>query len=168
MIIFGPASSIGNLVQIPKERMLVLNLFSFSEISDMFPRIDNLNPLTYCDHEHVLSSEMHFNQWYANFVLNTPSAYKQLIDIMRQDNNGTVVYICIEPSIEFSNDLTDALRQMIFDRYGVICNMINSMEEDIYNLKESEFTTEGLILLDSELEYYKKIWGYEHLQSDPL
>lgn len=140
----------------------VLNLSSFCE---QFPKIWSLDPLTYYAHVN-LSDLFAFEQWYYSFIINNPDSYRTFLDIMRMIYNGQNVYILTDPRIEFSNILVDALSKIIFERYGAPSNIVNDIE-DLDNVKDIEFTTAGLVLLDKELESYLNRFGYRYLPSDP-
>jgi hypothetical protein len=54
---------------------------------------------------------------------------------------------------------------MVLDRYGASSNIVYCIE-DFDNLKEPNFSMQGLSLFDKELEYYIANFGYRNLPSD--
>lgn len=140
---------------------IVLNLSSYKE---GFYRLKSLNPLNY--YPIGISSNYEFDLWYANFIINNRDAYKDFIDIMRNLYNGIDVCILVDMNLEFSNLLVESLSKFISERYGYISNIIKDVE-DIYYLKEGQFTVSGLLQLDKEFDQYIYTYGSKSLYSTP-
>ena len=154
MLIFSPFIC-GNA-----NNMVVFNLSSYME---GFYRLKSLNPLNY--YPIGISSNYEFDMWYANFIINNSDTYKEFIDIMRYLYNGVDVCILIDLNLEFSNLLVESLSKFISERYGYISNIIKD-PADIDNLREGEFSINGLLLLDQEFDKYICTYGSKSLYSD--
>lgn len=161
MLIFGTLQCLGESIERYTENIMVFNISTFCE---QYPNLFTLNPLTYYPHLD-LSNPIGFDQWYHNFIVSNPDAYRVFIDLMRLIYNGYIVYILIDPNIEVSNIIVDAIRKMVLDRYGASSNIVYCIE-DFDNLKEPNFSMQGLSLFDKELEYYIANFGYRNLPSD--
>ena len=155
MLIFSPFEC-GDI-----DNNIILNLSSYKE---GFYRLNGLNPLNYF--KIGISSTYEFDMWYANFLINSPDAYKELIDIMRYLYNGVSVCILVDYNIEFSNLIIESLSKFILERYGYTSNIIKDIEDMNY-LKEGEFETSGILLLDQEFDTYIKKYGSRFLYTDP-
>lgn len=143
------------------ENTLYLNLSSYIE---GLPRLNGLNPLNY--YNIGISTTYEFDMWYANFLINNSESYKELIDIMRELYNGRNVCILVNYTLEFSNLLVESLSKFISERYGYISNIIKDPDDILY-LKEGEFDTSGLLLLDREFDKYIQTYGSRSLYTDP-
>lgn len=155
MLIFSPFIY-GN-----PENTIYLNLSSYIE---GLPRLNGLNPLNY--YNIGISATYEFDMWYANFLINNSDTYKELIDIMRELYNGKSICILINYELEFSNLLVESLSKFISERYGYVSNIIKDPEDTLY-LKEGQFSTSGLLLLDREFDKYIQTYGSRSLYTDP-
>lgn len=155
MLVFSPFIC-GN-----PDNTIYLNLSSYIE---GFPRLTGLNPLNY--YQIGISTTYEFDMWYANFILNNPESYKELIDMMRELYNGNNICVLVNYTLDFSNLLIESLSKFILERYGYISNIIKDTE-DIPYLKEGEITVSGLLLLDREFDKYIHTYGDRSLYTEP-
>lgn len=156
MLIFGPSKLVFEWYTNP-EKQIVLN---FSSYMEGFYRLNSFNPLNF--YNIGISATKDFDLWYANFLSFNKATHKELVDIMRQLSNGVDVYIMVDYSIEFSNILIESLSKFILEKYGYTSNMIND-KEDLDYLVEGDFSRQGIMNLEVELEEYVYEYGEQSL-----
>lgn len=144
---------------------IVYNLSSFNEV---YYRLDKLNPVYYFQLSTLDMSSSDFNNWYAQFILSNEDMYKEFIGaIMMNVHMNNDVYILINPQFEASNLIVEALTQLIYTRYGYICNVSYDLCEDFDCLIDGELSVEGVVLLDREIDIYtKKYLGNQIMENN--
>ena len=144
---------------------IVYNLSSFNEV---YYRLDKLNPVYYFQLSTLDMSSSDFNNWYAQFILSNEDMYKEFIGaIMMNVHMNNDVYILINPQFEASNLIVEALTQLIYTRYGYICNVSYDLYEDFDCLIYGELSVEGVVLLDREIDIYtKKYLGNQIMENN--
>jgi|SRR5574344_160382 hypothetical protein len=143
------------------DNTFIVNLSSFYE---GYPRLNALDPLNY--YNVGVTNEYNFDVWYAFFILNTPDSFKQFLDLMINVYNGKDVIVLNDPRITYSTTLVESLIKLITERYGYISNIVND-PDDIPFIKDSSFSTEGLFVIDSDIQVYRERFGCETLESEP-
>ena len=135
-----------------------LVVYNMSSYAEGYTVLRGLNPLNF--YEAGISLIPNFSEWYASFVINNWQSMKELVDITRLLYKGNDVMILTNPSLEFSNTLSEALSDLIYKRYGYVSNIVPSLDkEDIPYLKEGEFSPLGMRNFDSDLSWYLQTFG---------
>jgi hypothetical protein len=81
-------------------------------------------------------------------------------------NHQKTERMTLDYNIEFSNLIIESLSKFILERYGYTSNIIKDIEDMNY-LKEGEFETSGILLLDQEFDTYIQKYGSRFLYTDP-
>ena len=139
-------------------------LLNFNSLVENVPRLDALNPYWNTNSNQIFTDELSFDTWYVNHITTSPEAFKQIVDIMRAVYNGKNVYILCDWSNEIGVNMIEALIKFITDNYGYRCNIVNNPNY-IY-VKDGTFSSEGIQLLDANMETYIKMFGVRELPSD--
>ena len=172
MIIFGNLDGI----QILSERQNLgywnFNLpayFHFFNFNSLFEhggkRLQYLNPYWNSNAGKIFTNELEFDAWYVKYLTTTPEAFKEFIDLMRIVYNGESVYILCDWNNEISVNMIEALIKFIVDNYGYVSNVVKNYD-DMMNLVEGSFSSDGIQLFDSNMETYINLFGINNLPSD--
>ena len=113
----------------------------------------------------VFTNELEFDAWYVKYLTTTPEAFKEFIDLMRIVYNGESVYILCDWNNEISVNMIEALIKFIVDNYGYVSNVVKNYD-DMMNLVEGSFSSDGIQLFDSNMETYINLFGINNLPSD--
>lgn len=97
-------------------------------------------------------SELDFDMWYANWLLNYPPAFKDLMRVMYSVYSGLDVYLCASIIPQFE-PINESFIKFIQQRYGYNCYIINT-QEDLEFVRDygSGFSIEGLANFDIDKE----------------
>lgn len=156
----------GNLFGITKPFVPIDNInkvFNFNTLIEGVEKLDALNPY-YSSTNQVFFDDLTFDSWYINYLTTSPSAFKQIVDLMRHLYNGENVYILCEWNNEIAENMIEALIKFITDSYGYKCNIAKNAN-DIY-IVSGTFSTKGIQLFDRNMETYIKMFGADNLPSD--
>lgn len=159
MIIFGTEQTRPGLfdpVYIPGiKKVLVLNLLSLFDMGDQIPHI---LPYPYPAHELVFSDDqLQLDMMYADYLINHIPAFIDLMKIMYPlyENSDLLVYILITHD-PYRDVITESLIKFIQERYGYICNEINTLEDVMY-VEHGTFNYVGIMNMDMDKEKYINI-----------
>lgn len=159
MIIFGTESTrpgIFDPMYIPGiKKVLVLNLYS---LFDMGEQIPNIIPFPFPVPELVYSDDqVQLDMIYADYLTNHIPAFMDLMKILYPlyENSDLLVYILISHD-PYRDVMTESLIKFIQERYGYICNLINTLEDVLY-VQDGSFSYNGIIAMDMDKEKYINI-----------
>ena len=111
------------------------------------------------------TDDYNFDMWYMNYLLSTPDAFRQLVDLMRIPYNGNNVWILVDFSMEGSVNIIESLIKYIQEIYGYTCNVVH-VPEDLENLVQGTFSNIGIQTFDANMESYIQLFGHRNLPSD--
>lgn len=103
--------------------------------------------------EYIYSPEFDMN--YCNMIINNPNKFIAFMKIMTYCYQGTNVIILISHD-EFRDAIVESLVKMIQLRYGYNSWILNTID-DLEYIKESDFTPEGLLVLDNDIITYQSM-----------
>ena len=135
-------------------------IYNFSSYKEGFQRLVYLNPilqynLFQFDSNIIYSDE--FDKWYFDYIFSNQNVYVEFIGcIMRNVYMGKDVYILIDPNFQMANIIIESLIRLIRLRYGYICNITYDFELDKESLIDSDFSIEGVVLIDDEMEKFSR------------
>lgn len=144
MILFGTTE----VLQYIDSSYSILNLSSFME---RYERVCLLPPESL---KPYINSEKDFDLMYANFILNDDFYFMELMKIIMRVYEGKNVLLLIHESLEF---VTESLMKFINGRYGLV-PLIVTCEEDLEEIKESNFSINGLYNLDIDKNRFSKLY----------
>lgn len=135
-------------------------IYNFSSYKEGFQRLYYLNPilqynLLQFDSNIIYGDE--FDKWYFDYIFSNQNVYIEFIGcIMRNVYIGKDVYILIDPNFQISNIIVESLIRLIRIRYGYISNITYDFELDMNSLIDSDFSIEGIVLIDDEMEKFSR------------
>lgn len=136
MIIFGSFEALCAILQNADSKTTVFNINSPVQygyhIMDIFPR---LIP------QEIVPGEYSYDQYLANYILNTNLAFYYMMNILYSDYIGQDVYVLINTEW-WSMIYIESLIKFIQARYGCEVNLINETS-DLETCKETSFSIEG-------------------------
>ncbi len=153
MIIFTTPNSMNFCIR-EKTPKVFMNFTSSLEGS--FKKLYGLNP--YYFYDNIPYSDISFDDWYKVFIESNKEALKELIEIMMLAYNGVDVIILIDGTMSVCTALEDSLIKYIQFMYGYTCNLVHSPEDAEY-LKDGTFSSSGIELVDSQIDYYINLYG---------
>lgn len=156
MITFGHY----NLIPYLKEDTIIFNFSSFKE---GYPVLSNMNSY-YKYYPYIPNNDYNDMSFINYIVIHNIEAYREFIDIMKLLYNGKDVYIMIDTTMESSNDLIDQLISYIYNTFGYVSNKAQTTDDLLY-LREGSFTTEGIVKMDTLIDYYVRTFGYRKEES---
>lgn len=140
--------------------------FNFNSLFEHWgKKLQYLNPYCNSNIGKVFTNELEFDAWYVKYLTTTPEAFKEFIDLMRIVYNGESVYILCDWNNEISVNMIEALIKFIVDNYGYVSNVVKNYD-DMMNLVEGSFSSDGIQLFDSNMETYINMFGINNLPSD--
>lgn len=159
MLIFGSQTAM-RYCQSP---IKIEKIYNFNTMYEMFPQLIYLNP--YRNNQYPGNTNcMEFDAWYVNYISNTPEAFREFINLMRDVYNGKNVWVLVD-WYETSYNVIETLAKYILEQYGYSCNMFYT-PEDTENYEEGYFSPIGIQLFDSHLENYLHTFGDKGLEND--
>lgn len=140
-------------------------VFNFNTLIEGLTNLNALNPYYNTSMKQIFIDELSFDKWYIDYITTTPSAFKQLIDVLRLLYNGLDVFIICEWNNEIAENMIEALIKFITDNYGIRCNIVKSID-DLSNILSGTFSSSGIQLFDANMETYINMFGTNGLYSD--
>ena len=111
------------------------------------------------------TSGFDFDVYYANWLMNDTSAFRDLMLIMYDFYSGYNVYLAA--NLEFVGNIAESFVKFIQQRYGVNCYIINTLEDMQYAVDTGAgFSMEGIGNFDLDKERLSTI-AIASSQSDP-
>lgn len=139
-------------------------IFNLNSLVECANQLRYLNPYN----NNLYQGDINFTDFdmkYMNYIMNTPEAFKEYIDLIRLAYNGINVWILSNFDYENAYNVVECLSKIILEQYGYVCNIVNNIE-DIFSVKDGTFSIEGIQLFDSQMEYYIQMYGTNGLISD--
>ena len=127
-----------------------LVVYNMSSYAEGYTVLRGLNPLNF--YEAGISLIPNFSEWYASFVINNWQSMKELVDITRFLYNGNDVMILTNPSLEFSNTLSEItvrqLHQIIADGLKNVLNPDIFALSLINRISKPDFQNSNIAVVD--------------------
>ena len=111
------------------------------------------------------TSGFDFDMYYANWLMNDPSAFRDLMLVMYDFYSGYDVYLAA--NLQLVGNIAESFVKFIQQRYGVNCYMINAPEDLLYAIDTGAgFSMEGIGNFDLDKERLSTI-AMASTQTDP-
>ena len=94
-----------------------------------------------------------FDLAYANSIMSAPDMYEAFMKIMFNSHEGRLVILLVSRDA-YRDALMESLIKFIQQRYGYGCWIVND-PEDIPQLHEPQYTPDGLLTLESDIQDYR-------------
>lgn len=149
-----------------KRAMRVMNLSSlysgYHSLTDLITLVAPINNTQMPHGEFVYSVE--FDIQYANALINDHRMFHHLMEIMIPAREGEVIIILVQRD-QFRDAVMESLIKFIQQRYGYNSWIVDDFD-DISYLKETTFSTYGLITLDADINAHDRL--YSSGGADPI
>lgn len=135
----------------------VYNLSSmYSGFRDIYPLMDTIgiNPIEIPINQYVQMPE--FDSQFLYLTLNNTIKFSSLMNIMLPNYNGYIVLILVYRE-SYRDAIMESLIKLIQQRYEYPSYIIQDID-DIYDLKEPSYGTEGLIRLEQDINRYHELY----------
>lgn len=170
MLIFGSLPALQYVQQVPWQTVPVDIVYNFNTLIENIPQLTHLNP--YWDNmmiesikRSMFSLDKAFDMWYVNYIGTYQPAFKQFMDIMKDVYNGKNIWILVDYSSDVAVNIIEILIKYISETYGYTCNVIVT-PDDLENVVEGTFSTQGIQTFDANLETYINTFGFQMTESD--
>ena len=160
MIIFGSIDAL----QYAYNFVVINQVLNFNTMIEQVTQLNFLNPY-WGNNITMRTDDYNFDMWYMTYLLSTPDAFRQLVDLMRIPYNGNNVWILVDFSMEGSVNIIESLIKYIQEIYGYTCNVVH-VPEDLENLVQGTFSNIGIQTFDANMESYIQLFGHRNLPSD--
>ena len=145
----------------PKENYIILNftsLYSGLAHDNIYPLAIHINTLNHTDMEfsdYVETSQ--FDIDYANYILNTPQVFENLMKIIMNE------YIGISPIILVHRDsyrdlLIESLIKLIQQRYSYSCWIIED-DLDFESIEDTQSTADGIRNVNDDIAKFRDLYN---------
>lgn len=153
MIVFGTYSCLSSIIN---EKSYVFNLTSLKEgfrQLNLIPNIDYYNNFINTNLDPNISFDSMFDMYYANEIISNDSMFYEFMTIIYLLYNDNDVIILTSNDINGCDYIAESLQKFIQERYGIISNNVNELD-DLNYLVECEFSFNGLYNLDQDKERF--------------
>lgn len=103
---------------------------------------------------------------FAKAILTIPDMYEALMKIVINNYEGRLVVILVTRD-PYRDALMESLIKFIQQRYGYNCWIINDYD-DIESLQESNYSPEGLLTIQADIERYREMYAYGEVDNPIL
>lgn len=137
MIIMGDPRCIPNYMD-------GLMIFNYSSPVESIPRLNLMPP------QYNFNSEVDFDMWYANWLLNDKVAFHDMMLVVYAVYSGYNVYLCAS-YLDIFDAINESFMKFLQQRYGLKCYVVKSPEDlECIHDDGCPFTIEGLANLDMD------------------
>jgi hypothetical protein len=141
------------------KQVLVFNLSSlysgYRSVSELITSLAPLNNTGLPMPEFVQTVE--FDIQYANALLSNPILFSKLLSIVSASYEGNTVVVLVERDW-YRDAVMESLIKFIQQRYGYNCWIVEDLD-DIECIKETTYTTPGLLMLHDDLLKYDQSYN---------
>lgn len=121
-------------------------VFNLSSLFEGFDRVNILPPFK------IDRYDRDFDVMYANYILENENVFYEFMKIIMSLYYDLITVILVDKS-DIYEPINESLMKFIQQRYGLICNSINYIE-DWECIQDSEFSIQGLYNLDLDKERF--------------
>lgn len=132
-------------------------VFNLSSLIEGFEMISIIPPFI-----RQFNDEKEFDIMYANYLLSDNNAFYEMMKIVMSIYMGKDVYILITKDNGIFEILTESFQKFLQQRYGIISNNINCIEDLEFILDEQQFSLSGLYNLDIDKEKFTYMYYAKH------
>jgi hypothetical protein len=114
-----------------------------------------------------VASEYDYDMYYANWLMNDPIGFRNLMKIMYEQYSGWSIFLAV--NLDLVGNSAESFMKFVQQRYGINCYIINDQDDLMYAIDSgTQFSMEGLANFDIDKERAAILGQESKIRKEPI